>query len=193
MIKSSEFAQILKPIAEVFAKLGVPYFIGGSVASSVYGAARSTLDVDMVSNLKIEHIRELVMALKDKFYISEELIKNAIHNSSSFNLIHFNTNLKIDVFITKNRPYDRLAALRAREDSLSNEENAPQFYLASAEDIILAKLEWYKSGGETSERQWTDILGVLRVQGAKIDTEYLREWAAQLGVSDLLDRAISAK
>jgi hypothetical protein len=192
MIEQNEIAMALKPVADAFAKLGVSYFVGGSVASSAYGVARSTLDVDMVSHLKREHVCGLISALKDLYYISEELIVGAIQRSSSFNLIHLGTGLKVDVFITKNRPYDQVATSRAREDSLSDEDGAPRFYLASPEDVILAKLEWFKSGGETSTRQWNDILGVFRVQNTHLDRTYLRHWAVQLGISELLEKAIAA-
>lgn len=191
MSNANEISVAVKPVADVLERLGVIYFIGGSVASSAYGLARSTLDVDLVSALKLEHVPQLVSALKDKYYISEELITDAIRRTASFNLIHLETALKIDIFITKNRSYDQAAAKRIRADSITGEADAPRFYLASPEDIILAKIEWFKSGGEVSERQWNDILGVLRVQSRNIDKEYLRQWAGSLGISELLENALS--
>jgi hypothetical protein len=193
MIKPSEIATALAGVVAILDKLGVSYFVGGSVASSAYGIARSTLDVDMVSSLKLEHIPNIVSALKTDYYLSEELIVNAVLRSASFNLVHLKTGVKVDVFIRKNRPYDDAAATRAREDSISDESGAQQFYLASAEDIILAKLEWFKSGGEISQKQWNDILGVLRVQGQNLDFEYLRSWGEKLGVANLLESALAIK
>lgn len=192
MLPANEIALALKPVTDLFTSLGISYYLGGSVASSAYGIARSTLDVDVVSNLKLEHIPKLVSNLENDYYISEESIKNAIRHASSFNLVHLETSLKIDIFITKNRAYDQIAASRAREDSISLEANAPHFYLASAEDIVLAKLEWFKSGGLTSERQWQDILGVLRVQQS-LDLDYMRLWATKLDLSDLLEKVLQER
>jgi hypothetical protein len=193
MIHPDEISAAVKPVAEALEQLGVLYYIGGSVASSAYGIARSTLDVDMVSALRPEHIPHLVAALKDKYYISEDSIADAIRRKASFNLLHQETALKIDIFITKNRTYDQTAAKRIRADTISVNKEAPQFYLLAPEDVVLTKLEWFHSGGQTSERQWNDILGVIKVQGAHIDIEYLRLWAGQLGVLDLLERALGAK
>lgn len=190
MSKENDISMAVKPVVETLNRLGVMYYIGGSVASSAYGIARSTLDVDMVSALKIGHIPQLVADLKEKYYISEDLVKRAIQQNSSFNLIHLESALKIDIFITKNRAYDQEAARRIRTDTISVDDDAPQFYLAAPEDVILAKLESFKSGGEVSARQWSDILGVLKVQSGRIDTDYLRRWSGSLGLSDLLDRAL---
>ena len=192
MSHPDEISEAVKPVAEALEQLGVLYYIGGSVASSAYGLARSTLDVDMVSALRLEHIPQLVATLKDKYYISEDSIADAIRRKASFNLLHLKSALKIDIFITKNRTYDQTAAKRIRADTISVNEDAPRFYLSAPEDVVLAKLEWLKSGGQTSERQWNDILGVLKVQGVHIDEEYLRLWAGQLGVLDLLERALVA-
>jgi hypothetical protein len=192
MSHPDEISEAVKPVAEALEQLGVLYYIGGSVASSAYGIARSTLDVDIVSALRLEHIPQLVAILKDKYYISEDSIADAIRSKASFNLLHLESALKIDIFITKNRTYDQTAAKRIRADTISVNEDAPRFYLSAPEDVVLAKLEWLKSGGQTSERQWNDILGVLKVQGVHIDEEYLRLWAGQLGVLDLLERALGA-
>jgi hypothetical protein len=97
---------------------------------------------------------------------------------------------KIDVFVSKERPFDRQAAQRARSEPLDDSPEAPRFPVASAEDTVLAKLEWFRRGGEVSERQWSDIIGVLRVT-ADIDRAHLEDWARSLGVDDLLTRALS--
>ncbi len=95
---------------------------------------------------------------------------------------------EIDVFVSKGRPFDRSAAERARPHAIGEPTDC-QCFVASAEDTILAKLEWFRLRGETSERQWWDIVGVLKV-GADTDRGYLRRWSAALGVSDLLERAL---
>lgn len=188
-MKNPDIVAAVEPVVKAFEKLGVPYFIGGSVASSAYGVARATLDVDMVSDLKPEHVHPLVEMLESDYYIDEKMILDAIHRSSSFNLMHLETMLKVDVFVVKDRPYYREAFKRKRKDSLDEEQGAAEFYLASSEDIILSKLEWFRMGGNVSERQWGDVLGVLKVQGDSLDVKYLRYWAAELGIADLLEQA----
>lgn len=193
MVSSNEIIQALKPVADALEQLGIPYYIGGSVASSSYGIARSTLDVDLVSNLKTQDIPQFVSALRDCYYVNEASITDAIRHSASFNLIHLNTGLKIDIFIQKNRPYDQTAASRRRPDSISVEGNSPTFYLAAPEDVILAKLEWYKMGGQVSHKQWSDILGVLRIQNNHLDLIYLRKWSDELKLGELFDKAWAEK
>jgi hypothetical protein len=108
----------------------------------------------------------------------------------SFNLVHLATKFKIDIFVSPRRAFDRQAAMRARVEPLGDSDDAPQLPVATAEDIALAKLDWFRRGGETSERQWTDVIGILRVSG-NLDRAYLQRWAIALGVADLLDRALA--
>ncbi len=96
---------------------------------------------------------------------------------------------KVDIFIPKPRPYSR-AQFERRIRQFLSPESEQQAYISSAEDNILAKLEWYRMGGEVSERQWRDILGILRTQSGRLDVAYMRQWAAALNVSDLLQRAL---
>jgi hypothetical protein len=97
---------------------------------------------------------------------------------------------KIDIFVSKGRPFDRQAAERARHYAIDEAPDAPRFPVASPEDTVLAKLEWFRLGGDTSERQWWDVVGVLRV-AADADRTYLRHWAASLNVLDLLERVLA--
>ncbi len=187
-MKKPDLIVALDMVIECFGKLGTAYYIGGSVASSAYGIARATMDVDLVADIKIPQVNLLVKALETDYYIDAEMIKEAIHRSTSFNLIHLETMLKIDVFIVKNQPYDSEALARRCADTL-DEDSSRTFYLSSAEDIILSKLRWYQKGGGVSEQQWKDVLGVLKVQGVKPDLEYLKYWASRLNVSDLLNRS----
>ena len=177
-------------LVEVLEKLGVPYYLGGSVASSAYGTARSTLDVDLVADLAEKHVVPLVEALNDEFYIDAGMISGAIAGKSCFNIIHLSTMVKLDVFAVKDRPYDRAALGRIGSEFLSpSSEQARKFPFASREDIILNKLEWYRLGDEISERQWHDVLGVMNVQADLLDNNYLDTWATDLGLTDLLERA----
>ena len=188
MLNAPDIMAAMLPVIEVFEQLGISYHVGGSVASSIYGIPRTTLDADIVAEIRLEYVHPLVKKLKADYYIDEDSVRDAIRHRSSFNAIHLNTMLKVDVFIVKTRSFDQEAVRRTRQRIL--EENNPPVYLASPEDVILNKLEWYKMGGGVSDRQWNDILGVLKVQKAALDFDYLRKWAAVLGVTELLNRAL---
>jgi hypothetical protein len=187
-MKKTDIISALDMVIDCFEKLGIEYCIGGSVASSVYGIARATMDVDLVADVKINHVNNLVKAIEKKYYIEADMITKAIHEKTSFNLIHLDTMLKIDVFILKNQPYDSEAFAKRIPDIL-DEENPRRFYLYSPEDVILNKLQWYQSGGKVSEQQWKDVLGILKVQGNKLDLQYLKHWASKLDLSDLLNHS----
>jgi len=189
-MNDADIITTIMPIVEVFEKLGVQYYIGGSVASSAYGIARATLDIDLVSNLKAKHVTSLIKELKTEYYINEQAVLDAIQRSSSFNLIHLETMLKVDVFILKNTPYDHTAFSRKQVDTL-DEQNAISFFLGSAEDIILNKLKWFQMGGGAADQQWKDILGILKVQKDQLDQNYLKQWAIELELRDLLERAFN--
>lgn len=188
-MKKPDIIQAVEPVIEAFNQLGILYYIGGSVASSAYGMARATLDVDMVSNLTAIHVKPLVNKLEQAYYINEHMILDAIENRSSFNLIHFETMLKVDVFILKDSSYDRESFSRRKQDIIGEEEESLRLYLASPEDIILNKLDWFLQYGQESERQWLDILGVIKVQDEQLDVEYLEKWAKSLGLLELLKKA----
>lgn len=189
-MKNPDILSAVKPVVDAFDKLGIPYYIGGSVASSAYGMARSTLDIDMVSDLSPEHVRPLVKILEVSYYIDKDMILDAIRRRSSFNLIHLETMFKVDVFITKEGIYHKEAFNRRMKNSLDDEQSA-EFYLASPEDIILNKLDWYRLGGYISERQWNDVLGVVKVQKNNLNMEYLWHWASELKLVDLLKNALN--
>jgi hypothetical protein len=187
-MKKPDIIVALDMVVECFEKLGIAYYIGGSVASSAYGIARATMDVDLVANIETRQVDRLVKALETDYYINAETIRNAIHRSDSFNLIHLETMIKLDIFIVKDQPYDSKALTRRQPDTL-DEESSRKFYLSSPEDIILTKLQWYQAGGGVSQQQWKDVLGVLKVQADNLDLEYLKYWASRLNLSDLLSRS----
>lgn len=184
-----EAVRVLILVTQTFEDLKIPYLVGGSMASALYGVARSTLDADIVADLRLEQVHQFVTALGADFYADENMIRGAIEHRGSFNLIHLELMFKVDVFIRKDRPYDRMQFNRRVEQVLAAEPEQKAF-IASAEDIILAKLEWYRLGNEISDRQWRDILGVLEVQAGRLDMDYLYRWADELNVADLLLRAL---
>jgi hypothetical protein len=190
-MKTPNVIDVILPVREAFDSLGIFYYIGGSIASSAYGIARSTLDVDMVSELKLKHAHELTEKLKSKYYIDEDMIIDAIKKRSSFNIIHLETMFKVDIFLKRNDPYGIETFERKRKENLDESRTDAEFYLASCEDIILNKLEWFRRGNEISEKQWNDILGVIKVQGNLLDKKYLFHWAIELGVDDLLGKAFN--
>lgn len=179
----------IKPVVKAFDALNIAYYIGGSVASSAYGIARATMDVDMVAVIEAHHVSALVQQLEATYYIDADMIFDAITRQSSFNLIHLETMLKVDVFILKSHPYHRTTLQRRRKDTLDEDPDSPEFYFASVEDIILSKLDWYRMSGEASERQWRDVLGMLKVQNKLLDMAYLKHWAAELQLVALLQQA----
>ena len=178
----------ITPVVEALENLGVNYHIGGSVASSIYGIIRATIDADLVANLELKHVRPLVKLLEADYYIDEDSVRDAVKRRGSFNAIYLDTMLKVDVFIPKSRLFDQEELRRIQLQPLI--EGFRPFYVASPEGTILNKLEWYRMGGEVSDRQWNDILGVLKVQGTNLDMAYLQRWAVALKVSDLLERAL---
>jgi hypothetical protein len=176
------------PVVEALEQIGVAYHIGGSVASSLHGIPRSTIDIDLIADLRLENVRTLVKLLQAAYYIDEDAVQDAIKRRTEFNTIHLDTMLKVDVFIPKTRLFDQEELRRVQLKVLEGSERS--FYTASPEGTILNKLEWYRMGGEVSDRQWNDILGVLKVQGTNLDMAYLQRWASSLGVADLLERAL---
>jgi len=190
-MKKNEIISAIEPLVKAFDELGILYYIGGSIASSAYGKARATMDVDMVLNLQTFHVKLLSEKLNKIYYLDEEMILDAIKTGSSFNLIHLETMLKIDAFILKDQPYQQSAFERKIRDKLDDEPDSINVYLSSPEDVILNKLVWYKAGEEASKRQWNDVIGVIKVQSENLDNDYLNKWGVQLGIIELLKEAFS--
>ncbi len=190
-MKKNEIISALEPLIQAFDESGVLYYISGSIASSALGKARATMDVDMVSNLQPFQIKALSEKLNKIYYLDEEMILDAVKTKSSFNLIHLESMLKIDIFVLNDSPYQQAAFERKIKDKLENEPDSINVFLCSSEDIILNKLVWFKDGGEISERQWLDVIGVIKVQANNLNKDYLKKWAEHLGIAPLLNRAFS--
>jgi hypothetical protein len=174
-------------VARAFDALGIVHTIGGSIASSIAGEPRSTIDIDIVAALRDHNVPALVSALSPDFYVDAEALRRAVRERSSANLIHQSTQLKVDIFIAGGTPLDEQQLQRRQAVEIGPERI---LHVHPPEDILLQKLRWYRKGGETSDRQWRDILGIIRVQAGRLDRDYLRVNAPLLGVVDLLARAL---
>jgi hypothetical protein len=179
--------EAVRPLTTCLEEMGVLYEISGSIASSVHGVPRSSIDADILAALDAPQVPALARRLEGRYYLSEARMDDAVRRGASFNLIHLDTMLKVDVFVSRDRPFDRRAFDRARPVSIEGQATVA---VSSAEDVVLAKLEWYRKGGELSERQWADVIGVLHATGSALDLPYLRHGAVELGILDLLARAL---
>jgi hypothetical protein len=177
-----------RAILEIFAALDIPYAIGGSIASSIHGIDRFTRDADMTVEPFPGKEGQLVASLQSNYYISLPAIEEALRSRTSFNIINTSTGYKADIFVRTDAPFEASALQRRLKLSLPDRPNEPLAVL-TPEDTILYKLRWYRLGEETSEQQWRDVLGVMKVQSGKLDEAYLDRWAPEIGVADLLARA----
>jgi hypothetical protein len=176
-------------IAAKFERLDIPYLAVGSLASSLHGAPRSTDDIDFVVSLDPARAQRLVAALSPEYYVSEAAAREAAAapRGGSFNTIHLPTAVKVDLFVAGDDPFDA-ERLRRRGRVRLSADHAAELFVDTAEYTVLRKLEWYRRGGEVSERQWSDVVAVLRAQGARLDRSAMDQWAQRLGISDLLQR-----
>ncbi len=175
--------------AAILDRLGVPYVTAGSFASSLHGEPRSTDDVDLVADLRAAHAAPLLSALREEWYISDEAVAHAIARGASFNAIHLASGVKVDVFVVGDDPFDDYRVARGQNVRVGGEPGAV-LRIDTAEHTVLRKLEWFRRGGEASDRQWRDVVGILRAQGTRLDRAELAGWAERLGVTDLLTRAL---
>ena len=178
----------LREVLAVLTRLGIPYALGGSMASSVYGVPRNTRDGDVTAEPFPGKETQLVGAFGEDYYISEAAVRDAVRMRSSFNIINTATGFKVDVFVRKDRPFEQSAMSRRVAVDLPDASGQPVF-LHTPEDVVLFKLWWYRLGNQASEQQFKDVLGVLQVQAGRLDDAYLDRWTADLGVADLLPRA----
>jgi hypothetical protein len=175
-------------VCAIFDFLGRSYSIGGSIASSMSGEPRSTLDVDIVASFDLSHVDALVDALQAEFYVERAAIERAVRDRSSANAIHRESSVKIDLFVAGGTPLDD--DVLKRRIAVTPAGAGRRLYVHSPEDILLQKLRWYRRGGDVSDRQWRDALGIVRVQRTRLDQPYLTDGATRLGIRDLLDRVL---
>lgn len=184
-----EVIEVTLRVTTVFEQLGVPYLVGGSLASSLHGKPRATQDVDLVADLQQRHVPGLVAALRGDFYLDEPAIRDAVNRRATFNVIHLGTLFKVDVFVAGDDPPTRRELERRQRYRLVGDPPG-ELDVATPEDIVVQKLHWYRLGDHVSERQWSDAMSVLAVRGKGLDVRYMRELADEMNVGDLLARAL---
>jgi len=186
-----EILDVLQRVISKLEELRIPYMVSGSAASSFHAFVRTTQDGDLVVDLGLDQVERFAAAFAPEFYLDRASIHRSVQMGGSFNLIHFESSLKIDFFPLQKRRFSLQEFSRRQPRLLLNESIAPA-YVATAEDTILSKLEWFRAGGEVSENQWKDVVGILKVQADSLDLNYLKQWARELRVEDLLEKALKS-
>jgi hypothetical protein len=174
----------LREIVGALDRCAIPHMIAGSLASTFHGVPRATQDVDLVIDPSRPALESLVRLLSGSgFYVSEVAVEEAWRRRGQFNAIHQESGWKIDLILRKQRPFSTTEFERRQAAEILG----TRAFVATAEDTVLAKLEWSRLG--ESERQLRDVIGILEMAGDRLDHAYLERWAAELGVADLLRRA----
>jgi len=177
----------LRSITEIFEKLNISYYIGGSLASAAYGMQQLAQDIDLVVELLPTQVPQFIALLQADYYVDQQNVYSAVQNNQKFTIIHLETLLVIDVIIPFSSLFEEQAKNRVKWHTL--DEMIQPLPLSSPEDIILIKLFLYRKDETFPDNQWNDILGVLKVQGFILDLMYLETWAACLGITHLLEQA----
>lgn len=179
---------VLDQLATLLEGLAVPFVVGGSLASGSWGEPRSTHDVDVLIRLESDRIEPLVAALKPSFYVDIESVRDALREARAFNVIHMGRYQKIDLFVAGPSALD-VAQLESPVPRRLAPDFERAFPVTAPELIVLRKLDWYRKGDMVSERQWRDVLAVLRVQAGRLNAELMNGLASQVGLTELLGRA----
>jgi hypothetical protein len=185
----SEIADVIDlalAVAAAFDRSGVPYFLGGSLASSLQGEPRATNDIDFVIEIDEARIARLSAELGTDFDVDETALAEAVRKRGSWNIFFLPFVTKIDLFIKGDAPFDQSEFSRRRTVEV---RPGKAMYLKTPEDSVLRKLRWYVDGGRVSAHQLRDVVEILRVNAGRLDEGYLDQWAEPLAVADELRRA----
>ena len=174
-------------VAAAIESVGGEYFVGGSLASSFQGEPRATNDVDFVLSLPLGRLEDFKAALGPDFEVDLDMLRAALRTAGSANAFHLPTVTKIDFFGRGYEGYDSAEFDRRR--AIAVKASGERLVLKAPEDTVVRKLLWYRLGGEVSDRQWRDVVSVLRISAAHLDGHYLDAWAERLGLRELLRRA----
>jgi hypothetical protein len=174
-------------VAAAIEGAGGSYFVGGSLASSFQGEPRATNDIDIVLTMPLGKLSSFVQALGGDFEVDVDMLRDALLHGRSANIFYLPAVLKIDLFGIGPSAYDEAEFSRRRAVKVRG--SGELLVLKSPEDTVLRKLLWYRAGGSISERQWRDVVEVLRISGGDMDAGYLDRWADQLDLSELLQKA----
>lgn len=171
--------ELLQKLVEVLERLGIPYLVTGSVASMIYGEPRLTNDIDVVAALEERHVPGLMEAFPSAdYYVSEDMIREAIRRRLQFNIIHPSSGLKVDIIVCKDTEFDRSRFSRIRRVKPADSYVAS---FAAPEDIIVMKMQYYRDVG--SEKHLRDITGILKISADDVDKAYIAHWARRLDLT----------
>jgi hypothetical protein len=186
---ATEFLDVAVLVSELLDELRIPHVLGGSVASTYYGEWRTTNDVDFAAAMLLQHVERFLARVEGDFIVDAQLVAQSVRSRRLFTMIHRRTFIKVDLYVRDARGFFKSELERARHAPIRRSPPGSA-WISTHEDVVLQKLSWYKAGGCVSDRQWRDVLGVLRVWHDRLDVAYLRTWAAELDIQSLLDAAL---
>ena len=180
--------RVLLQVTDMLERLQIPYAVEGTLGSSDYGIARSSLDADIIADMHLEHVEPFIDALAVDFYVDHHMIEDAIARRGSFTLVNYASKFNVDIFIPKLRPFDQMQ-LKRRQASVVSANPPREVFMTSPEDAILSKLERSRVAADGSNRVWKGVLDPSKA--VDLDLTYLRHWARELKVEDLLEKALN--